>query len=561
MPGIPATDASTDGIAAEVLTYLELPAGIVTMGVNSDDGFRTTVGNVQDVLGGAIVAGEFNGGRGAADTTFTLLIEQAGFYAFRTIWEEGGGGANIEWFTVKSDGTKVLVNDVANGGVKAYRARKGAFDPVIRALTPTPAPRQANGVSPSVVITLRDGSTPVNDNSITLKVDGQEATLTKRRVRNEVTATWTPPGLQIPSESHTAMLSFQDATGAYSRTAQWTFLNLKSIVLPAPKILEDFESYDEGTQPTGWTALNFTSTCTPGEDIGDQTSDTYKNWVVISRDTVQIVDGDRALNVAPGQIVNGQPVSDLVVGKCLYAESDGRCNSQPDGLASGQTQFIVSKPFDCSQFAGVVVTFHSIYEQNQDSLGAVEYSVDGGRTWLPVVYFLDAPDIKLNADGTVDAVKTFTDANADTSAWVDNGVPKGDIYGDGIAAPITPALGLYVVPRVNDNPIEGKRVEVFRLPHAAGKSDVRLRFAQLGTNSWYFGVDNLAFYDVAPPVQAELRIAAAIQADGRIRLTWQGSATLQSASTVTGPYTDVSGASSGHLVTPSDAQGFYRLKQ
>ena len=33
---------------------------------------------------------------------------------------EGGGGANIEWFTVKADGTKVLVNDgetIVIGGV------------------------------------------------------------------------------------------------------------------------------------------------------------------------------------------------------------------------------------------------------------------------------------------------------------------------------------------------------------------------------------------------------------------------------------------------------------
>src|SRR5436309_15630705 len=103
-----------------------------------------------------------------------------------------------------------------------------------------------------------------------------------------------------------------------------------------------------------------------------------------------------------------------------------------------------------SSFKGVVISFSNIYEQNQNRLGAVEYSVDGGRTWLPVVYFLEGPDIKLNADGTVNALRTFNDANADTSSWVDNGVAKGDKYGDGIAAPITAALGDYIAPRIND---------------------------------------------------------------------------------------------------------------
>ena len=43
IPGIPGTSGSTDFIAAEVLTYVEFPtAGIYTMGVNSDDGFRTS---------------------------------------------------------------------------------------------------------------------------------------------------------------------------------------------------------------------------------------------------------------------------------------------------------------------------------------------------------------------------------------------------------------------------------------------------------------------------------------------------------------------------------------
>ena len=124
MPGLDPAATFTDNTAAEVLAYLDLPAGTTTMGVNSDDGFRVTIGGgaPQDKFNGVNV-GQFDGGRGAADTLFTFSVTQAGIYAARMIWENGGGDANVEWFTVSSDGTtKVLVNDTANGGIKAYRA-------------------------------------------------------------------------------------------------------------------------------------------------------------------------------------------------------------------------------------------------------------------------------------------------------------------------------------------------------------------------------------------------------------------------------------------------------
>ena len=120
MPGIPGTSGGNDGIDAEVITFVELPAGAVTMGVNSDDGFRAQAGYINVPADGAVL-GQFDGGRGASDTLFTFAVASAGVYPIRVIWNEGGGGANIEFFSVKADGTKVLVNDTANGGFKAYR--------------------------------------------------------------------------------------------------------------------------------------------------------------------------------------------------------------------------------------------------------------------------------------------------------------------------------------------------------------------------------------------------------------------------------------------------------
>jgi len=120
MPGIPGINGSTDGIDAEVITFVELPAGTITMGVNSDDGFRAQAGYINVPADGAVL-GQFDGGRGASDTLFTFVVASAGVYPVRVIWNEGGGGANIEIFSVMADGRKVLLNDTANGGYKTYR--------------------------------------------------------------------------------------------------------------------------------------------------------------------------------------------------------------------------------------------------------------------------------------------------------------------------------------------------------------------------------------------------------------------------------------------------------
>jgi hypothetical protein len=64
-------------------------------------------------------------------------------------------------------------------------------------------------------------------------------------------------------------------------------------------------------------------------------------------------------------------------------------------------------------------------------------------------------------------------------------------------------LGPFIKALGDDNPVDGKRVEVFRLPSADNQSKVRFRFAHAGADSWYFGIDNLGLYSltsVAPPL-------------------------------------------------------------
>jgi hypothetical protein len=66
--------------------------------------------------------GEFNGGRGAdTPTVFRVNVAQAGVYPLRMLYQNGGGDANVEWWTL-ANGVTNLINEAASN-VKAYRAR------------------------------------------------------------------------------------------------------------------------------------------------------------------------------------------------------------------------------------------------------------------------------------------------------------------------------------------------------------------------------------------------------------------------------------------------------
>ena len=99
--------------------------------MNSDDGFRVSLAT--SAFDSAFVFGQFNGGRGAADTVMDFNVTQAGLYPIRLIFEEGNGGASVEFSSVDlltSLTTFVGINDT--GGVPAYR-------PLPPSLTITPS--------------------------------------------------------------------------------------------------------------------------------------------------------------------------------------------------------------------------------------------------------------------------------------------------------------------------------------------------------------------------------------------------------------------------------------
>lgn len=261
--------------------------------------------------------------------------------------------------------------------------------------------------------------------------------------------------------------------------------------LPTPIYLENFDSGTEMlvSSVPGWSETNRTDHVTAGLNPNAPQSDTYLGWVLISDSRLSTVFGSGRLRVAPGQEVDGQPVTQLLSNNLLYAESDLR--------GGNQYQVLFSPVYNLSGHTGIVLVFNSAYEQNQDSIAGVEYSVDGGVTWLPVVYMLDdkggTGDI-VRTDGVVDVWATFGTARADQ--------PFGLAYSNFIASAVSDALRPCISGRIDDDQVESKRVEVFRLPAADNQSNVRFRLFQAGTASWYWGIDNWGLYSLPYADQA-----------------------------------------------------------
>jgi hypothetical protein len=214
IPGIPGWNDSYDGIVVEFLTFLELKAGFHTLGVNSDDGFQVTSGpSVKDLFG--ITLGQFDGGRGAADTLFNVLVKEDGFYPVRLLYFEGTGGASVEFFSVV-DGVKIPINATDPQAIKAYRS--GPVRPYItRAVTPD------GSLGSLIEVDVTDGDVSLVEGSVTLTVDGADVSPTVTKADGVTTISYDHGGPFAGGE-HVAVLSYDESsTPTVTRTVTLNF--------------------------------------------------------------------------------------------------------------------------------------------------------------------------------------------------------------------------------------------------------------------------------------------------------------------------------------------------
>jgi hypothetical protein len=318
-------------------------------------------------------------------------------------------------------------------------------------------------------------------------------------------------------------------------------------ILPNPIYSENFDQTKEHELPAGWTASHNTSIDIDSHDPANPRSNTYLTWTVVSEQRLATFGANR---VNTPEVINQQS---------LYAESDQR--------SGVQLQYIESPDYNLVGFTNVHLLFLSNYMQNQDSLGAVEYSTNAGTTWLPALYLLDEPDVRMLPDTiTVDGTATFTTPGSDVPTA--NGLQaSGGTYGEHIFARPYEALAPFVSPRTNDDATGSKQLERLKLSQADDQPAVRFRFTLVGTSSWFWGIDDFSLYGT-PMAPATIQIASMQLRGGLISIHWttstSGSCQIQSCSDLADANWQDEGdpapASQGEIqLAPTTTARFYRV--
>jgi Concanavalin A-like lectin/glucanases superfamily/Immunoglobulin domain len=388
------------------------------------------------------------------------------------------------------------------------------------------------GVSPEPVIhiVVNQGSATIDVNSFKLSLDGNllPAAVSSDTSPNQFDVDYSVTSILDPQSVHTLQLVYSDSLLGL-RTNMWSFTvaNYQNVTLPAPIYFENFDEVAEGAWPAGWSVTNDTAEQTSGFDLNDPTSDAYLSFVVISSNRLDsvftssdtysspglgTVSGERRL-VHPPIVLNGVLLDSLVHTNVAYCDSDQRQNE------GGQVDVMFSPDYDLTGHTNVYLAFNSTYEQNQDNIGSVEYSIDQGQTWLPALYMLDdgttdgdGSDVVTNqATGQIDVFATFGTARDDQA--------YGLAYSNFIGAVVSTNLIPYISPRRNDDPLSSKRIEVIRLPYADNQPHVRFRFGQAGTSSWYFGIDDFGLYSITLPVISQQPQSQTVDANTPVSFT------------------------------------------
>ncbi|HOX02829.1 MAG TPA: hypothetical protein P5555_10135 [Candidatus Paceibacterota bacterium] len=189
IPGLPGDEFSGDNAAFEMLTHLELKAGLHTLGVNSDDGFRISLGQApQDLFAPQLMA--VNGTRTAANTTTLVYVPTDGLYPIRLLYFQAWDGvASLEFFSVDAQGNKWLINDRAQtNAIRAYRNYTGPALPYVQSVSPA-----ANAATLPVDTAIEARLVDLGSNPVKMYLNGAEVAPTSQTVSNVTTLRYQPP--------------------------------------------------------------------------------------------------------------------------------------------------------------------------------------------------------------------------------------------------------------------------------------------------------------------------------------------------------------------------------
>ncbi|MCP5527881.1 MAG: hypothetical protein H7A47_13905 [Verrucomicrobiales bacterium] len=231
-------------------------------------------------------------------------------------------------------------------------------------------------------------------------------------------------------------------------------------------------------------------------------------------------------------------------------------------------------------FSGSFALRYNLYLSYDSSVGGTtEHSIAGINHSGEVVNRHGAPGgdglwFAIETDGSASGGRSYAAYTGDPSAapafealpasqFVDyftappflaSGAPSGqwvDVEIAQVGTKVTLTInGVKVLERTNDSAFTAGDVMV-------GHMDT---YSSIGSEAGnYTLIDNLRVVQLEG--RNESVIDSIVLADGKVVIEWTGTATLQSADTVSGPWSDVPGATSPHQAPPDGPAKFYRLNQ
>ncbi len=253
--GIPGTTGNGDYFVQEYTGYLDLPAGTVRFGVNSDDGFKLTIGSGINSRIPGLQLIILDGTRGFGNTEANITVTQAGIYPFRLLyWENTGANSGVELFTFApgaTSGNRYLVNDRSQASaIKSYREALGNPPTVLNVspalstfVTPTGVP-SAVPPAPFIWADIQDGSTTLATSGLELLLDGKALATQTSKTGNISMISAQAPQLAAGS-LHTNVLIYADS-GGKKYTNTWTFTVGSYVTLPAEYALPSVDTTKPG---------------------------------------------------------------------------------------------------------------------------------------------------------------------------------------------------------------------------------------------------------------------------------------------------------------------------
>ena len=361
--GFPAAGHTNDNNSSAVFTsYLYFPTnGLYYLGVNSDDGFRLSFDRNSHSVLGTFIPGSlsFDGGRGIGlnqNVTIVRII-QPGYYGARLLFENGGGGCNVELYTTStplSGVVDILVNDTNYlDAVLGYRSSPVA--PAYVSFAEPPLDDTEALLNIDLHYKITDSSTTVTPGNVGLAVNGVVRAPTVTKSGNVTDVLQLHPPVFWPTGTNTVTLSFTDSVSAvYSYT--YTF---------------NVQSYGTNTLSTNtWTAVG--SGFSPGYRLKvfqSPNTNLFNGWdvsLVVANAAMNGLYGSNIANLS-GVNARGEYINSGVIN---YSQDDGG-NQTTNGDFQGG--FTPSRP-DLSVLGlpGVIGTNGS-GAMNNDAYAAVSF--------------------------------------------------------------------------------------------------------------------------------------------------------------------------------------------